>query len=878
VQFVQEQLAWPCVSLFVPDYWPFSDLNWDTAPTMDFRFSKFYAHPNWYHVWAGYEETCWFLYSPDSLVEWRMRDCELHGGRVNLGPPDDGYFYGAPIDWEYGQGAVSWVNNLFDNVAVTLNPSYYWLIGATNCDMTVTVRHNLFRGGRWLCLSPVPATAGPWVFTDNLFDKVNFAQDTNAPLDFSHNGYWSLHPSELQWAALVWSVYHWHDGCNYPILLPNASQLTPVLNGGGSNEVALAFRPPYQIGPFGNYYLPTNWPPYNAGSRSYAEAGLAHYTTRLDQVKEMDETSDVVNIGLHYVATSGPNSAQPRDTDGDGIPDYVEDSNGNGQCDPGETDLHNTQTEPGIPDPTNTVYDDIDLDGDGMVGRVEKVLFKDPLVWDNPFSLAQVIVGTKPDNATFKVPVDYEFLSSVGEIELCVSGSSPEVQACYKDPLDNSVRLVWNTTFESPGQYFLQPRFWLNAVDSNFGRAKTVASGPLLPFLINNAVQFNLDYATFTDSGVTLFGKTVPGAQYAIEIHAPDGPLLRTITGSLPPESDEIIESWDLICDDPVRTVYNGDWFIANFTITDGTLPAQTHRAAFFRRSGLGYADGNFTIAYSWHTFSGDPAQPLHWCIQTGVVDPLLQTVDMAGQPAPPHPYGSTFNRDSISHLFGDPGYIDSPTRVAELLDNLSEPATRNFYWLGHGTPNLLYSELPGVSIPATLVTERLGNSTSWFWTEGPGSFLFGRPPQHPYRFVFLDACWTGADPKWARAFGIKKRITYSELASTPEKAQAFLGWSGIIFTPASHQICLDYQKTLAFFFNLWQLGFPLDQCVEACSNFGSPGFPYDPWYLIDITIPLGLPQNFYQYYGGRKGDDPGSYTRIYGYPGITRTGVVPRP
>lgn len=47
VQFVQEQQAYPCIASFIPDYWPFGGPNRNTAPMMDFRFSKFYAHPNW---------------------------------------------------------------------------------------------------------------------------------------------------------------------------------------------------------------------------------------------------------------------------------------------------------------------------------------------------------------------------------------------------------------------------------------------------------------------------------------------------------------------------------------------------------------------------------------------------------------------------------------------------------------------------------------------------------------------------------------------------------------------------------------------------------------------------------------------------------------
>ena len=69
-----------------------------------------------------------------------------------------------------------------------------------------------------------------------------------------------------------------------------------------------------------------------AGSQTSSQAGLSHYTVRADNVKD----SGTVAIGYHYVATA---SGQPTDSDGDGIPDYIEDRNGNGGApDAGETD------------------------------------------------------------------------------------------------------------------------------------------------------------------------------------------------------------------------------------------------------------------------------------------------------------------------------------------------------------------------------------------------------------------------------------------------------------------------------------------------------------------------------------------------------------
>ena len=71
----------------------------------------------------------------------------------------------------------------------------------------------------------------------------------------------------------------------------------------------------------------------NRGSRTNAAlAGLYHYTTQTNQVKEANTRLDV---GFHYVACT---NGVPVDTDGDGVPDYLEDANGNGAFDSGEAD------------------------------------------------------------------------------------------------------------------------------------------------------------------------------------------------------------------------------------------------------------------------------------------------------------------------------------------------------------------------------------------------------------------------------------------------------------------------------------------------------------------------------------------------------------
>lgn len=195
---------------------------------------------------------------------------------------------------------IGLTNSLIQRGSYTFNAAY-----SGDCTPVVVHLHNNLVKDCTLSLNNMTNTTS-WTAHDNFFDTVTLSGPNNSYglLVNTHNGYLST------------------------TTLPNASN---------TKNIPYA---DYQTGPLGSFYYPTSgtnlYTLVGAGSRNADAAGLYHFTTTTNQVKE---TNSTVDIGFHYVAVNS--SGQPIDTDGDGAADYAEDLTGNGSVNSGETDWSN---------------------------------------------------------------------------------------------------------------------------------------------------------------------------------------------------------------------------------------------------------------------------------------------------------------------------------------------------------------------------------------------------------------------------------------------------------------------------------------------------------------------------------------------------------
>ncbi|MBL9170499.1 MAG: hypothetical protein JNN07_22380 [Verrucomicrobiales bacterium] len=231
-----------------------------------------------------------FLHAAPSVnVVWIARDCffaNLYENFLNNSPT-------------VSQG-IYLTNNIWIRPKLSIQNNQT----TTGYPLNVEFRNNLCIGGT-VSLTRTNHASAVYNVKDNLFDTVTLTASATG-IGNSNNGY----------------------------------KGTTVLPGGSGNDLVLTTTDYQTSGPLGPYYYNTTASAtntqylFNKGSVSdAATVGFYHYTARTDQLRE---TNSIVDIGFRYIATSGSSSTTPKDSDGDGIPDYLEDTDGDGVVDSGE--------------------------------------------------------------------------------------------------------------------------------------------------------------------------------------------------------------------------------------------------------------------------------------------------------------------------------------------------------------------------------------------------------------------------------------------------------------------------------------------------------------------------------------------------------------
>lgn len=812
--------------MFLGDYWP--NQADDPPPTMNFRFSNFCLNSGIsHHFLAGLPEL--FLEKIDigwtvcSAVYLQIRDCQLHSGWMSFGEPDRHRIHPAP----YGPvipGAISLFNNAFNRVGINLDPDLgpvYWggPYDEVTMDIQLTATNNLFRGG-WLFLEQVPATEGNWVFRNNVFDKTVFAQENQRGLHYDYNAYWPCVLEELEAGQ-------------------TATLSAPMVNGApdgdpdGLHDFPLTEPPVYRNGPLGGFYMQPGSALQDATGVQASELGLWHYTTRENQDKDGSFGTGLLDVGFHYVAVNS--TGKPIDTDNDGIPDYVEDADGDN--DPNdvsagtETSPTAAQTVSGTLDSLNTIYDDIDLDGDGMVGYLEEIVGGDPASGDNPLALS--LAALDPSTTLFSVTLPPSLDHSVWALRVLVDGEDSAGGLSYvqEQPAVYIVRLTKH--FFRPGPHMLQVRLVqkLNVPNDPDPRPAAFLVGPGTLW-VNDAL-FSLDpLANFFGDRLRFRAHlSTDTLSYEIALSDSENTTIATaLSSTMGTGIDEEFDLSGVVDGEP----YSDDELYVEISASPPP-PRNPYkvRLRYLRAKAYPSPDA-MEVAYSWEPGVYDEANR-EAMYQKGVVDVLYN-------PARDNHYQNTPLNAFNAYVFG----MYSGEDKGVLKEALRDKGVSNLFFSGHGSDETFgASANPGDQLPVFNIDEvgaMLHNSLeNGTWKER----------RTPFRLVVLDACNTALSDRWAIAFGIPPSFTtFAAFEESGLAPCAFLGWQGSPYLPSQGigypNNFVKYQVSLAIFNSAWLDGKTLAECIRAASN-------------KKLSYPMG--------YKDKLG------WKIYGLPTLTRTG-----
>lgn len=201
---------------------------------------------------------------------------------------------------------------------------------------------------------------------------------------------------------------------------------------------------------------------------------------------------------------------------------------------------------------------------------------------DQMLTLRRIATGKEPGTASFELPISYDALQNLGTLRLLCdaapgensSHDSAQVQDCERAPNGNCL-LIWDTTYDPPGQHFLQAEL---SIERRGGRSRRnpqdeemILRGPLFSFVSTNLLQFFPLGNVYSDKGAFFRVKLAqPIGSYSLRIMAPSGEPIHTISGNT---TNGLVEvHWDLTYGNGRR--YTNESFNASWTVTFPDPPA----------------------------------------------------------------------------------------------------------------------------------------------------------------------------------------------------------------------------------------------------------------------------------------------------------------
>jgi hypothetical protein len=365
---------------------------------------------------------------------------------------------------------------------------------------------------------------------------------------------------------------------------------------------------------------------------------------------------------------------------------------------------------------------------------------------------------------------------------------------------NNIWTLDWNTPMSFNGDYNIY-------AELEFASDDSVVSAPVT-VTVNNVISFPNYFSRVFGDEMWLYAQTVPDADFQIDIYDEATNYLGSFTGTTD-DGGTISFTWDLT--DGEGDTFESTNFFGVFTVDTSSLSSLA-KAQVKKLNAKSSGFQNLSVAKKSFAskvktsgirpaVSGSSASAPQLWVKEGSWTPNDYWVVACSPLTDPNQDPNTYFKESLMMLGGadgndggvigtldgndfhghlSPGNVpqttafglaDTNTR-AQLLSYLSSgsPAYENFYYFGHGNNSAISAFNSAASgITSSQVADALVNV--------PLNDSILHAALHPYRFVFLDGCETGAG-NFCESFGIPAiTVSTNFFATAGVESRAFLGY-----------------------------------------------------------------------------------------------------
>jgi hypothetical protein len=382
-------------------------------------------------------------------------------------------------------------------------------------------------------------------------------------------------------------------------------------------------------------------------------------------------------------------------------------------------------------------------------------------------------------------------------------------------------QLDWDTTMMANGTYDITAEVDFTTQDDTTNTLPVTVT-------VNNVISFPNYFSRIYGSQMWIYAETIANAPFQLDMYDEGTNYLGSFSGSAD-GSGVISFIWDLT--DGNGNTFDSTNFFGVFTVTTSSTSGNVRPHA----SSVSTAKKTWAWEWNWTSDLNKYYVVAYAPLTDPSIDPntsYRQNLAMLG--------GGEGVYMGVIHALSNyglganlsPGNVDQSTAFClsdataktNLLSYLADWHYSNFYFFGHGNASAIGGfGGSGTKIDFYALQKALGN------------FLHsGKPANyHPYRFVFIDGCSTGAG-NFCEAFGIPAQtLNNAFFSGAGVNSRAFLGFKKPKSFPSSSDGWQWYAMMIGGFYEDWQSG---SYTVQNCVNRAVSGFWTSSYYTMDSS------------------------------------------